>query len=324
LTLPVTEPLLSTVKPSSVGEPTEVPTVHVRSAIARVWRRREARFGLVVAGVITALALAAPLFATITGHGPNAQFPSVGLSPEGLPVGPSGEFWFGTDSNGRDVFVRTLYGLRVSLLVGVPATTIAMVIGTAVGLVSGYFGGVVDRLMSQLIDVVLSFPFILTALTLITLNRTSGGAAIVSPALLVIFVIVTFAWTYFARLTRSMVQELRARPFVEAARTLGAGDFRILTREILPMVIPAVAVYWAVQLPQNIIAEATLSFLGVGVVPPNPSLGNIISDAQESTLYQTQPWYLIGPAIMLFLTVLAFNAISGGIRDVLDPHSQTR
>ncbi|MGH7292207.1 MAG: ABC transporter permease, partial [Myxococcota bacterium] len=159
---------------------------------------------------------------------------------------------------------------------------------------------------------------------LITLNRTSEGGAILNPALLVILVIVTFAWTYFARLTRGMVQELRSRPFVEAARTLGAGDFRILAREILPSVIPAVVVYWAVQLPQNIVAEATLSFLGVGVVPPNPSLGNIISDAQSSTLYQTQPWYLIGPAVMLFMTVLAFNAISGGIRDVLDPHSHAR
>ncbi|MGH3642087.1 MAG: ABC transporter permease [Mycobacterium sp.] len=320
----MTESLLSTVKTPVAGEPDEVATVHVRSAVARIWRRPEARFGLLVAGVITVLALAAPLFAVITGHGPNDQFASTGLSPEGLPVGPGGEFWFGTDGNGRDVFVRTLYGLRVSLLVGVPATTIAMLFGTVVGLVSGYFGGIVDRLLSQLIDVVLSFPFILTALTLITLNRTSEGGAILNPALLVILVIVTFAWTYFARLTRGMVQELRSRPFVEAARTLGAGDFRILAREILPSVIPAVVVYWAVQLPQNIVAEATLSFLGVGVVPPNPSLGNIISDAQSSTLYQTQPWYLIGPAVMLFMTVLAFNAISGGIRDVLDPHSHAR
>jgi peptide/nickel transport system permease protein len=320
----VSESLLSTVKPPPVDGPAEVPTVHIRSALARIWRRREARFGLLVAGIITALALAAPLFAAITGHGPNDQFATTGLSPEGLPVGPSAEFWFGTDSNGRDVFIRTLYGLRVSLLVGLPSTTIAMLIGTAVGLVSGYYGGIVDRLLSQLIDVVLSFPFILTALTLITLNRASQGGSVVNPAVLVIFVIVTFAWTYFARITRGLVLELRSRPFVEAARTLGAGDLRILAREILPMVIPAVAVYWAVQLPQNIVAEATLSFLGVGVVPPNPSLGNIISDAQVSTLYQTQPWYLIGPAIMLFLTVLAFNAISGGIRDVLDPHSHVR
>ncbi|WP_319445191.1 MULTISPECIES: ABC transporter permease [unclassified Mycobacterium] len=320
----MTESLLSTVTATPPHQPEQVATVGVRSAIGRMWRRPEARFGLLVAGVITVLALGAPLFAAITGHGPNDQFPDIGLSPEGLPVGPNAQFWFGTDSNGRDVFVRTLYGLRVSLLVGVPATTIAMLIGTAVGMVSGYYGGMVDRLLSQLIDVVLSFPFILTALTLITLNRSSEGGAILNPALLVIFVIVTFAWTYFARLTRGMVQELRSRPFVEAARTLGASDLRILAREILPMVVPAVVVYWAVQLPQNIIAEATLSFLGVGVVPPNPSLGNIISDAQVSTLYQTQPWYLIGPAIMLFLTVLAFNAISGGIRDVLDPHSHTR
>jgi peptide/nickel transport system permease protein len=321
----VSDPVLLTVETPPADDPAKkLPTVRARSTLSRIWHEREARFGVVIAAVIVVLALAAPLFAALTGHSPTQQFSSTGLTPEGLPVGPSGQFWLGTDGNGRDVFIRTLYGLRVSLLVGVPATTIAMVIGTIVGLVSGYYGGIVDRLFSQLIDVVLSFPFIVTALALITLNRSADGGSILSPALLVIVVIAIFAWTYFARLTRSLVQELRSRPFVEAARTLGAGDFRILAREILPLVVPAVVVYWAVQLPQNIIAEATLSFLGIGVVPPEPSLGNIISDAQSSTLYQTQPWYLIGPAIVLFLTVLAFNAFSGGIRNVLDPHSHRR
>ena len=295
-----------------------------RSLPSRLWRQREFTSGVIIVGIMVVLALAAPLFAAITGHGPDAQFPNTGLTPDGIPVGPNSSFWLGTDASGRDIFVRTLYGARVSLLVGVPATTIAMIIGTTVGLFAGYFGGLVDRVLSQIIDVVLSFPFVVTALSLVTLNRSSSGGSIVSPVLLVIIVISAFAWTYFARLARGLTQDIRSRPFVEAARTLGASNRRIIFREILPLVAPSVAVYWAVQLPQNMVAEATMSFLGIGILPPNPSLGNIISDAQSTNLYTVQPWYLLAPAIALFLLVLGFNAVSGGIRNVLDPNGPGR
>jgi peptide/nickel transport system permease protein len=292
--------------------------------LSRVLGERSVRFGAVIVGIMVVLAISAPLFVKITGHGPTAQFLSTALSQNGLPVGPNGHFWLGADGSGRDVFIRTLYGTRVSLIVGVPSTTIAMLIGTTIGLLAGFYGGIVDRLLSQLVDIVLSFPFVILALSLVTLNRSSSGGSIINPVLLVMLVISVFAWTYFARLTRGLVQDLRSRPFVEAARTLGASNRRIILREILPSVAPAVAVYWAVQLPQNIIAEATLSFLGIGIAAPTPSLGNIISDAQNSSLYQVQPWYLMAPIAALFLIVFGFNQISSGIRNVLDPHAHIR
>lgn len=295
-----------------------------RSLARRLWREREFRFGAIVVGVTVLLAILAPLFASLTGHGPEAQFSTTGLTASGIPVGPNSSFWLGADANGRDVFVRTLYGARVSLLVGIPATTIALLLGTTVGLVAGYFGGLVDRILSQIVDVVLSFPFVVTALSLVTLNRSSDGGTVVSPVVLVIIVISAFAWTYFARLTRGLAQDIRSRPFVEAARTLGTSNRRIIVREVLPLVAPVVAVYWAVQLPQNMVAEATMSFLGIGVLPPNPSLGNIISDAQSTNLYQSQPFYLLAPAIALFLLIVGFNGVAGGIRNVLDPNGQAR
>ncbi len=288
--------------------------------LGNVLRDASVRFGLVIAGGIVVLAAAAPLFAAITGHGPNQQFESTALDPSGVPVGPNRDFWLGADGNGRDILVRALYGARISLLVGIPATTIAMLIGSTIGVLAGFFGGRVDRILSQLIEVVLSFPFVVTALSLVALNRAADGSSKISPVLLVVIVIAIFSWTYFARLTRGLALELRHRPFIEAAETLGASRWRIMRREILPNVAPAVIIYWAVQLPTNIIAEATLSFLGIGVQAPSASWGNMIADAQRSSLYQVQPLFLIGPAVGLVLTVVGFNAISSGVRNVLDPH----
>ncbi len=208
----------------------------------------------------------------------------------------------------------------MSLLVGIPATTIAMLVGSAVGVLAGFFEGRVDRLLSQITDVVLSFPFVVTSLSLVALNRAADGGNRISPVLLVVVVIAIFSWTYFARLTRGLTLDLRNRPFVEAAETLGASRWRIIRREIVPGIAPAVVIYWAVQLPTNIVAEATLSFLGIGVQAPAASWGNMIADAQRSSLYQVQPFFLVGPAIGLVLTVIGFNAISTGIRNVLDPN----
>jgi len=295
------------------------PEAPPRTLASRISRERSARFGLITIATVVLLAGAAPIVAAITGHGPTDQYPAEALSEAGVPVGPNGDFWLGADGNGRDVLVRALYGARVSLLVGIPATTIAAVLGTAIGVVSGYFGGALDRVLSQVTDIVLSFPFVVTALSLVALNLGADGSPRISPVLLVIVVIALFAWTYVARLTRGLTLELRHRPFVEAAITLGASHRRIILREILPSVAPAVIIYWAVQLPTNIVAEATLSFLGIGVQAPTPSWGNMIADAQSTSLYQVQPWFLVVPAVGLFLTVLGFNALSSGVRNVLDP-----
>ncbi|CAG9265618.1 Peptide ABC transporter permease [Paraburkholderia unamae] len=282
-------------------------------------RERSVVVGLLIVVCVAAAALAAPLVAAWLGHGPTQQFRDTALSEMGLPVGPSRAFPFGADDNGRDVFVRTLYGARLSLLIALPATTLAMVVGTVIGLVAGYLGGNADRILSQAIDVTLSFPFVVTSLSLIAFARGADGTSVVNPATLVIVVIALFSWTYFARLVRGLTLALRSQPFVEAAAMTGAGRLRILWREILPNIAPAVIVYWAVQLPNNIIAEATLSFLGVGVQAPTASLGNMIADAQRSSMYQVQPWFLLGPGIMLFLIVVGFNSLSSGLRDVLDP-----
>ncbi|MGI5158604.1 ABC transporter permease [Microbispora sp. CA-102843] len=280
---------------------------------------RSARTGLILVGVVVLAALLAPVAAALTGHGPDQQFRSEALAENGLPIGPDARFLLGADGNGRDVLIRTLYGARISLLVGIPATTLALVAGTAVGLVAGFFPGRTDRLLSLGTDVALSFPFVVTALSLVALNRGGDGEPVVNPVLLVVLVISLFAWTYFARLTRGLVVVLRNRPFVEAALSIGVTRRRLIVREILPNVLPVVAVYWAVQLPVNILAEATLSFLGVGVQAPTASWGNMIAEAQRSSLYQVQPWFLLGPGIAMFVTVLGFNAIGSGIRNVLDP-----
>ncbi|WP_322044030.1 ABC transporter permease [Paraburkholderia sp. J67] len=291
------------------------------AVIARsVLRERAVVVGLVIVVCLVAAAFAAPLAAAWLGHGPTQQFRDTALSDMGLPVGPSRGFPFGADDSGRDVLVRTLYGARLSLLIALPATTLAMVIGTLIGLVAGYLGGAADRILSQTIDVALSFPFIVTALSLIAFARGADGASRIDPAWLVIIVIALFSWTGFARLVRGLTLELRQQPFVEAAAMSGASRIRILWREILPNIAPSVIVYWAIQLPNNIIAEATLSFLGVGVQAPTPSLGNMLADAQRSSMYQVQPWFLLGPGITLFLIVVGFNSLSSGLRDLLDPH----
>ncbi len=283
-------------------------------------RDRSVRFGGLMVALVLLAALSAPLFAWLLGHGPTDQFRELALDDMGLPVGPSLAFPLGADGNGRDVLVRTLYGAQISLLVGIPATTLAMFLGTAIGLVSGYFAGKVDRIISQGIDVALSFPFVVTALSLLSLNRSGTGEPIIPPVMVVILVIALFSWTFFARLTRGLVLSLRQSPMVEASRTVGASGLRIVLIDILPNILPAVIVYWAVQLPANIIAEATLSFLGVGIQAPNASWGNMIAEAQRSSLYQDQPWFLVGPGLALFLTVAGFNTLSAGLRNVLDPH----
>lgn len=284
-----------------------------------VWSERSVRVGVILVLVVLAGALLAPWVAHVLGHGPNQQFPDRALSKDGVPIGPSSDFWLGADGTGRDVLVRTLYGARVSLLVGLPATLVAMVVGTAVGVASGFLGGRVDTVLSQVVDAVLSFPFVVTALSMVALNRSADGSPRVDPVVLLVVVIAGFSWTWFARLTRGLTVELRSRPFIEAAQTLGVSRWRLMTHEVLPNVAPVVVVFAAVQLPANIVAEATLSFLGIGVQAPTASWGSMIADAQRTALYQIQPAYLLGPALGLILTVVAFNTLGNGLRTVLDP-----
>ncbi|HEL4613808.1 TPA: ABC transporter permease [Klebsiella pneumoniae] len=290
----------------------------------RLWREPSARRGLVIVALMVLAALAAPLVAAWLGHGETEQFRDSALSDMGIPVGPTAAFPLGADDNGRDVLVRTLYGTRISLLIAVPATTLAMVIGLFVGLIGGYRGGRIDALCQQLINLVLSFPFVVTALSLLALNQGGESGPRVDPLWVVIFVITFFSWGYFARLSRGLVLDMCQQEFVAAATLMGESQWRILWRDIIPGVLPTMGIYWAIQLPTNIIAEATLSFLGVGIPAPAASLGNMIADVQRSAMYQVQPWFLAAPALALFVTVLGFNCLSSGLRNVLDPHLERR
>jgi len=315
---------LSAIHPSDVAATVEVTAAHAPKLWRQLWREKSARRGLILIGLVLLAALCAPLVAALLGHGETQQFRDTALSDIGIPIGPSLSFPLGADDNGRDVLVRTLYGTRISLMVAIPATTLAMIIGTAIGLFSGFFAGTWDKISEQCINIVLSFPFIVTALSLLTFNRNASGENRVDPMWVVILIIAFFSWGYFARLTRGLVLDIKHQGFVEAAQVMGTSRWRILLREILPNILPTLAIYWAVQLPANIIAEATLSFLGVGIPAPHASLGNMIADVQRSAMYQAQPWFLVGPALALFISVLGFNSLSSGLRNVLDPHFQQR
>ncbi|NUS00070.1 MAG: ABC transporter permease, partial [Kribbellaceae bacterium] len=222
-------------------------------AMRRLRRDKVAMISLGVILLIVLMAILAPLFAHITGHPPNEQYRDAGLTPDGLPRGPNGTFWLGTDDLGRDILVRIAYGARISLLVGVIATAITVAIGVVLGLAAGFLGGIVDTILARLIDVVLSVPFLLVAIALVSVT---------GPSLTVtVLVIGFFSWASVARIVRGQVLSIREREYVEAARSLGAGDGRIMYVDVLPNVIAPVIVYTTLLIPVVIVTQATLSFL---------------------------------------------------------------
>jgi peptide/nickel transport system permease protein len=255
------------------------------------------------------VARAATLIAAAVGHGPNEQFRDIGLSPSGIPYGPSGTFLFGTDSLGRDLFVRVVYGARISLLAGVVASLLAVMAGVVIGLTAGYFGGVVDLLLSRLMDIVLSLPFLIFAIALVS---------VVGPSLTIsIGVIVFFSWASVGRVVRGQTLSVKETEYIEAARSIGASDLRIMFVEILPNVLAPVIVYATLLIPSAIIFEATLSFLGLGVVPPTPTWGNMLADS--ISYYRVAWWYVVFPGAALLLTTLAFNILGDSVRDAANP-----
>jgi ABC-type dipeptide/oligopeptide/nickel transport system permease subunit len=285
-----------------------------------MWRRLRAdKASLVAIGFIVAvaaLALLAPLLAQLTGHGLSEQFRATGMSPEGLPVSPNSEFLFGTDHLGRDVLVRLAYGARVSLLVGVVASLCASVIGVTVGVLAGYFGRWVDAILSRVTDFVMSIPFLLCALALVSVF----GASV----FLCLFVVVFFSWAVTGRVIRAQVRALKEREFVEASRSLGASQASIIFKDILPNLTETIIVYTTQMIPSAIVFEATLSFLGMGIVPPTPSWGAMLADAANNSMYMVAPWLVFAPGAMLLLTTLAFNILGDGLRDALDPKAGRR
>jgi ABC-type dipeptide/oligopeptide/nickel transport system permease subunit len=282
-------------------------------AFDRLRRDRGAMISLIVIILIIGVAVAAPLFGVLTGHGPNHQYRGLNaLSKTGQPHAPSSTFWFGTDDQGRDILVRTAYGARISLMVGFGATAITIGVGLLVGLVTGYFGGIVDTVLARVIDMVLSIPYLLFAIALVAILGHIN-------MWIVMLVIAAFGWASVGRIIRGQVISVREREFVEAARSLGASDWRIIFVDILPNVIAPAIVFSTLLLPVSVVSEAALSYLGVGIPPPTADWGQMISDAQA--LYQVAWWYLFFPGIALLVTTLAFNIFGDGVRDAFDPRS---
>jgi peptide/nickel transport system permease protein len=309
-------------------------------SLRRLRRDRTALAFGVLFVVIVALCLAAPLYARDVAHtGPNANHVTdtvtVGgkaedvVSPDGIPIGPTwhGRFLLGADQNGRDIAVRLLYGGRNSLEVGAIATAITMLLATLLGVTAGYFRGAVDGVVSRVLDLIWAYPVVLlgialgTSLALGGLNLglfTLSGTSLLVPALIIGFVYIP----YVAKPIRAEVLGLRERDFVEAARSLSAGDLRIMASEILPNVISTIIVFAPLVLANAILLEAGLSYLGAGIQPPNPSWGTMIGDGIG--LLPSSIHIILVPGGMLVLAVLGINVLGDGVRDALDPHASAR
>ena len=279
----------------------------------RLRHDRVAMIALVVVIVMIVIAIAAPAFAAITGHSVDTAYPDTGENEFGNPVGPGvNGFLLGTDSTGRDLLVRIVYGARISLFVGIVTTLIAVILGVSIGLIAGYFGGFIDTILARFTDAVLAFPFVLLALAL---------AAVFGPSLLLIVILITFfSWSGIARIVRGQTLSLKEKEYIEAARSLGAGPFRIMFFDILPNLLAPVLVVGTLYIPNAVVFESTLSFLGLGIQPPTPSWGNMLADA--SNFYNVAWWYIVFPALFLLITTLAFNLLGDGIRDAMDPRTE--
>jgi peptide/nickel transport system permease protein len=299
--------------------------IAARSPLQLFWRRfRQDRVAIVSGGFIVfliILALAAPLVVSLLGlPGPNTQ--NLNLTDSfGSPLGPSAAHPFGVDPLGEDVMSRVIYGTRVSLEVGIIGTGISTLIGVAVGMLAAFYRGWVDMLLSRTIEVFLSIPLLLLGLGIGSACALKGCfKGIIQPGLgVIIFLISIATWPYIARLVRGLVLSLREREFVDASRALGASDMRIMFREILPNLTAPIIVYASLQIPVNILIEATLSYLGVGIKPPTASWGQMVASA--SPIFTTAWWYMVFPGAALLLTVLAFNLLGDGLRDALNPRN---
>jgi peptide/nickel transport system permease protein len=281
--------------------------------------------GVVIVLLVLIAIFGGPLAESISGH-PQNQTYSTMTDAYGVPLGPNGTFWFGADSSGRDLFVLTMYGARTSLFVGIVASGFALLIGLIVGLVAGFFGGWVDTLLSRFGDVLLAVPQILIAVGVVaacstTKNGCLGG--LLQPGLTVVIAVITlFSWSYIARIVRGYTLSLREKEFVESARAAGASNLRILATEIFPNLVGPLIVYSTLLIPTNILFEAALSYLGLGVPATEASWGSLLSQVSSSGLYNVAWWMMVFPGAMLIITTLAFNLLGDGLRDAFDVRSE--
>jgi peptide/nickel transport system permease protein len=266
-----------------------------------------------------------PLASSITGHGQNTTYDNM-TDAYGIPLGPNRDFWFGADAAGRDLFVRVMYGARTSLFVGIVATALSMFIGVVVGLTAGFFGGAVDTVLSRFADVLLAVPQILFAVGIVAACSTTKDGCLgglIQPGLTVVIMVITlFSWSYIARIVRGYTLSLREKEFVESARAAGASSSRILWQEILPNLVGPLIVYSTLLIPTNILFEASLSYLGLGIPDSEASWGSILSEVGSSGLYNVAWWLMLFPGAFLIITTLAFNLLGDGLRDAFDVRSE--
>jgi ABC-type dipeptide/oligopeptide/nickel transport system permease subunit len=299
-----------------------------RIAWRRLKRDRVAMAGGTVVILLILMAIFAPLIVKVLGYPPN-EFHQDTIDPVSqrprfrFPFGPfSTEYLMGVEPPfGRDVFSRVVYGSRISLLIAFFATMLSVVLGTTMGVIAGYFGGWVDTIISRAMDVFLAFPLLVFAIALagVVPDRAFGLSGDTLRIVLLIFIIGFFNWGYVARIIRGQALSLREREFVDAARSLGARGPYIIFREMLPNLVAPILIYFTLLIPTNIIFEAALSFLGVGVRPPTATWGGMLSEAIR---YYTIPHFVFWPGLAIFITVLSFNLLGDGLRDALDPRTR--
>ena len=297
----MTDAVLSAV-PATLQEELESPA---RRALRRLFKRKGAVAGLVVIAAFVLLALFAPLV---------VPYDPIATSWSLVRKAPSAQHWFGTDDLGRDIFARVIYGARASLMAGAISVGIALCIGVPFGLLSGYRGGFIDGLISRITDAMLACPFLILAIALAAFLGPSLGNAMIAIGI--------SATPIFVRLTRGQVMSVKVEDYVEAARAMGNPRGRIALFHILPNIMPALLVQATLSIAAAIIAEAALSFLGLGIRPPFPSWGSMLSEARDQI--RAAPWLSVFPGLAIFFTVLGLNLLGDGLRDILDPQSQTR
>jgi peptide/nickel transport system permease protein len=318
------------------GGPSPEPVVSVpgkaiqgRSLGQIAWMRLRRDKVAMGGGIVIVLLVLVAVFGPYLVANPNTYHANLIDPTFSRPIGPWGgislDHPFGVEPlNGRDMLARIVVGARYSLLIGFLATLLAVVIGAVMGVIAGYFGGWVDAVIARIMDIFLAFPLLVFAISLVSVVPTSafGLSGNTLRVGMLVFIIGFFAWPYMGRIIRGQTLSLREREFVDAARSLGARGPYILFRELLPNMVGPILVYSTLLIPTNILFEAALDYLGVGLIPPTPSWGQMLANAVQQGYYSVDPMYMIIPGVAIFITILAFNLFGDGLRDALDPRSR--
>lgn len=323
---------MATSTDTSAPEATQAPAKAIegrslgRIAWTRLKRDKAAMGGGVVVLLLILIAIFAPVIIKLFGHPPNdfhqdpaLLAPELGNIPRGTFGGVSWDFLFGLEPvNGRDLFSRVIDGSRISLFIAFVASLLSVLIGSVLGVMAGFLGGWVDWVISRLMDVFLAFPLLLFSIAIVGVlpDKAFGLSGNALRIAMLVFIIGFFNWPYIARIVRGQALSLREREFVDAARSLGARSPYIIVREMLPNLMAPILIYATLLIPTNVLFEAALSFLGVGVQAPQATWGGMLSDASR---YYTVPHFMFFPGMAIFITVLAFNLFGDGLRDAFDP-----